>query len=91
MSYYPMTCQFKVWYKTVFFLFDMAIVNAWTVYCALGGDESQKAFRGLTSELLGDFREGADSIRNCTATQPPVAVRWALQQQQHNVTEIPDK
>ncbi|ROT74571.1 PiggyBac transposable element-derived protein 4 [Penaeus vannamei] len=91
-SYYQMSRHSKAWYRKIFFyLFDLAIVNAWAVHRALGGGESQKTFRSdLAKELLGDFREGADSTRHCTATRPPVAVRQALQQRRHAVTEIPD-
>ncbi|XP_037774553.1 piggyBac transposable element-derived protein 4-like [Penaeus monodon] len=60
-SYYPMTRRSKVWYwKVFFFLYDMAIVNAWAVHRALGSEESQRAFRvGLASlSSLGQFRGG---------------------------------
>ncbi|ROT80302.1 PiggyBac transposable element-derived protein 4 [Penaeus vannamei] len=81
----------RVWYRKVFFLFDVAIVNAWAVHRALGGRDSLKAFRlELIPELLGQFREGVNPIRTRTATRPPVAARRALQQRQHAISEIPD-
>ncbi|ROT77541.1 PiggyBac transposable element-derived protein 4 [Penaeus vannamei] len=77
-SYYQMSRHSKAWYRKIFFyLFDLAIVNAWPSIVP-------------RRRIIGDFREGADSTRHCTATRPPVAVRQALQQRRHAVTEIPD-
>lgn len=67
-SCYRAAHRSRVWYRNVFFLFDVAIVNAWAIHRALGGTKSQKTFRSrLVSGLMGDFREGADA-----ATRPPV-------------------
>lgn len=68
-SWYRAAHRSRVWYRNVFFfLFDVAIVNAWAIHRALGGTKSQKTFRSrLVSGLMGDFREGADA-----ATRPPV-------------------
>ncbi|XP_037801308.1 piggyBac transposable element-derived protein 4-like [Penaeus monodon] len=90
-SYYPTACCSKVWYRSVFFfLYVMAIVNAWAIHCALGLEESQKAFQvGLTSELMGQFRKGADSTPHravpCPSTAAPPRNRM------HYVSQIPGK
>lgn len=64
-SYYLMAC----WYKQVFFLFDMAIANAWAIHHALGGEESQKASRvGLASDLMGEFRKGTARCSKADST-----------------------
>lgn len=84
--YYPTTRRSKVWHRKIFFLSDMAIINAWSVHCDLGGEALQKTFRAsLASELLGNFREGADSTRDPTSTRLHVALRQALQQQWHTL------
>jgi len=84
-SYYPTPRRSKVWYRKIFFnLFDMAIVNAWTLHRALGGRGSLKTFKSVLSrELVGEFRRGADSSRNHTAARP-------LRQWKHWVSELPD-
>lgn len=57
----------------------------------LGGEGSQKAFQvSFASECLGDFRKGANSTRDRTATRTPAAARRALRQRRHAVTEIPE-
>lgn len=50
-NYYLTPRRSKVWYRKVFFfLYDMAIVNAWDSHCALGRRDFQKTFRsGLIS------------------------------------------
>ncbi|XP_069979515.1 piggyBac transposable element-derived protein 4 [Penaeus vannamei] len=91
-SYYPTTRRSKVWYRKIFFnLFDMAIVNAWTLHRALGGRGSLKTFKSvLSKELVGEFRRGAGSSRNRTAARPPAADQRFLRQWQHWVSELPD-
>lgn len=39
-SYYS-----KVWYRKMIFLTDMAIANAWAVYCGLGREDLQRVIR----------------------------------------------
>lgn len=84
-SYYPTPHWSKVWYRKIFFnLFEMAIVNAWTLHRALGRKGSLKTFKSVLSrELVGEFRRGADSSRNHTAARP-------LRQWKHWVSELPD-
>ncbi|XP_042874431.1 piggyBac transposable element-derived protein 4-like [Penaeus japonicus] len=56
---YPTTRRSRVWYRKVFFLFDLAIVNAFAVHRTLGGRNSQKEFRlKLGKLLIGGYRYG---------------------------------
>lgn len=57
-------------------------------YSLLQCQHSKASGVGLASKLLGDFREGSDPARNCTAICPLVAEWLALQQQWHVIIDI---
>ncbi|XP_042872685.1 piggyBac transposable element-derived protein 4-like [Penaeus japonicus] len=66
---YPTTRRSRVWYRKVFFfLFDLAVVNAFAVHRTLGGQNSQKEFRlKLGKLLIGGYRYGNAPMTRRTA------------------------